>query len=149
MSTLYSIIDSISAVSFRSWLSQFPSLIYTTVYIGDIFRSTHGDSKTDEGTRAGSRAMLYEAIVGLVVIIIVPAFLEAKTWGIRALWGNQSPRVFLSVAWAASQLVSAFLMLSISLVVNRCQAVISVLTRCSFPIVESRVQFMQPRCLSR
>lgn len=85
------------------------------MYIGDIFRSTHPNSDTDAGTRAGSRAMFYEALVGLATITLVPLILETKRWGPRAIWGERSaPRVLLCATWAASQLVSAFVMFSFS-----------------------------------
>jgi len=91
-------------------------LIYTTVYIGDIYRSTRSDGDSETGTRAGSRAMFYEALVGLVVILSLPRLLESKRFGPTALWGrNASPRVFLSATWAASQALSALLMFCISL----------------------------------
>ena len=101
----------------RCWSSQFPALIYTTVYIGDIYRSTRSDGDSEAGNRAGSRAMFYEALVGLVVILSLPRLLESKRFGPAALWGgNASPRVFLSATWAVSQALSALVMFCISCV---------------------------------
>lgn len=91
------------------------------MYIGDIYRSVHPGAETDAATRAGSRAMFYEAIVGLITVFVVPALLESKKWGLRAIWAKHSPpRVLLCATWAASQLVSTFVMFTFSCVLKSC-----------------------------
>ncbi|KAF8317479.1 hypothetical protein DL93DRAFT_2134431 [Clavulina sp. PMI_390] len=101
-------------VQFWSWLSQFSIFIFTTVYIGDIFRSTNPGGDPDAGTRAGSHALFYEGLVGLATIVTVPPLLQSRRWGIPAIWKSAEPRVILCATWAASQLISAIVMFGIS-----------------------------------
>ena len=93
------------------------------MYIGDIYHSTRSDPDPEAGTRVGSRAMFYEALVGLAVILVLPRLLESKRFRPTAQWGrNASPRVFLSATWAISQALSALLMFSISYVISPSRA---------------------------
>lgn len=66
-------------------LAWFPSLLYTTVWIGNIYvQNGHFDmtdaqnhGEIEAGTRAGNRALLYSALVTLVVIAVMPFFVIA------------------------------------------------------------------------
>ncbi|EUC64988.1 sucrose transporter, partial [Rhizoctonia solani AG-3 Rhs1AP] len=74
------------AIQFFSWMGWFPAMFFGTVWIGDIYASEAlrlGDPRPvsdpalrAEGTRAGSRAMFYGALLTLVTSVLLPYFVK-------------------------------------------------------------------------
>ncbi|KAB5594887.1 General alpha-glucoside permease [Ceratobasidium theobromae] len=72
--------------SHSSWMGWFPTMFFGTVWIGDIYinealrlgdpRSRHDPTLRAEGTRAGSRAMFYGALLTFATSILLPYFVE-------------------------------------------------------------------------
>ncbi|CAE6519365.1 unnamed protein product [Rhizoctonia solani] len=79
-------VKSVCAIQFFSWMGWFPAMFFGTVWIGDIYIGEAlrlGDPRplTDptlraEGTRAGSRAMFYGALLTLGTSILLPYFVK-------------------------------------------------------------------------
>ncbi|KAH0831034.1 hypothetical protein J3R83DRAFT_13536 [Lanmaoa asiatica] len=106
-------------------LGWFPLLFYTTVYIGDLHKSSSPIPENDaaaialdvESTRLGTRALFYSALVSLAANIIMPSFVvpqhvghassplqpKQKTWLERV-------RMHLASLWALSHFVFAMCM---------------------------------------
>lgn len=103
-------------------------MFYTSLYIGDLYRSTHvlPDAATDadrvaldaEATRLGSRAMLWQSIVALVGNVVLPSFVSPaagqKTPNAQNLMGvpwwekiRRRLEVHMATLWAASHAVFA------------------------------------------
>jgi solute carrier family 45 protein 1/2/4 len=62
-----------------AWLGWFPILFYTTMYISDIHaRSAHVSGTPAEilaeGTRLGSRALFFSAILAILTNLVLPFF---------------------------------------------------------------------------
>jgi hypothetical protein len=65
-----------------SWIAWFPVLFYSTLYVGDLYKSsipaaTSEEEQTvidDEATRLGSRALFYFSLLSLIVSVVLPAF---------------------------------------------------------------------------
>ncbi|CAE6492522.1 unnamed protein product [Rhizoctonia solani] len=79
-------VKSVCAIQFFSWMGWFPAMFFGTVWIGDIYASEAlrlGDPRPvsdpalrAEGTRAGSRAMFYGALLTLVTSVLLPYFVK-------------------------------------------------------------------------
>ncbi|CAE6407018.1 unnamed protein product [Rhizoctonia solani] len=79
-------VKSVCAIQFFSWMGWFPAMFFGTVWIGDIYTSEAlrlGDPRSisdpalrAEGTRAGSRAMFYGALLTLMTSILLPYFVK-------------------------------------------------------------------------
>ena len=75
-----------------AWIGWFPVLFYTTLYIGDIYKSGLPDSvdleseEVDaEATRLGTRALFWSACIGLftnfTLPLLVPRTVKRRTIG--------------------------------------------------------------------
>ncbi|CAE7204476.1 unnamed protein product [Rhizoctonia solani] len=79
-------VKSVCAIQFFSWMGWFPAMFFGTVWIGDIYvnealrlgdpRSISDPTLRAEGTRAGSRAMFYGALLTLMTSILLPYFVK-------------------------------------------------------------------------
>ncbi|CAE6427034.1 unnamed protein product [Rhizoctonia solani] len=77
-------VKSVCAIQFFSWMGWFPAMFFGTVWIGDIYinealrlgdpRSVTDPTLRAEGTRTGSRAMFYGALLTFVTSILLPYF---------------------------------------------------------------------------
>ncbi|KAJ7692920.1 major facilitator superfamily domain-containing protein [Mycena rosella] len=77
--TLPRVIRQICMVQFFAWLGWFPILFYTTMYISDLYARSAGVSGSAEeisaeGTRLGSRALFFSAILALLTNLVLPLF---------------------------------------------------------------------------
>ncbi|KAH9474884.1 hypothetical protein JR316_0013352 [Psilocybe cubensis] len=65
-----------------AWIAWFPVLFYSTIYVGDLHKKSSPVPTTDderaeldsEANRLGSRALLYSALLALLVNLIIPLF---------------------------------------------------------------------------
>ncbi|PAV17928.1 MFS general substrate transporter [Pyrrhoderma noxium] len=86
--TLPRIIRQICIVQFLAWLAWFPVLFYTTVYIGDLYKSglpipaneEEATIQDDQATITGSRAFFHFALIALTANWFLP-FLVKKEGG--------------------------------------------------------------------
>lgn len=68
-----------------SSLAQFPSLFFTSVYVGDLYKAANHHSQSsaldEEAARAGSRVLFSGAVVGFTCSIVLPWILKrAGSW---------------------------------------------------------------------
>ncbi|KAG6329987.1 hypothetical protein ID866_9101, partial [Astraeus odoratus] len=112
------ILLSLGILDRSSWLGWFPFQLYTTLYIEELYKRSLSDSVTAnvadvdaEGTRLGSRALFYSALVSLVTNAIAPAFAiqdspkaNNHTTGSsrKDAWLHKVPKVSLATIWAFS-----------------------------------------------
>ncbi|KAJ3032297.1 hypothetical protein HDV00_007705 [Rhizophlyctis rosea] len=104
-------LQSICNVQFWSWLGWFPFLFYSTTWVAE--RATHGHIPSNDdddlaGTRAGSLALLYNAIVGVVTTFVLPLITirnheEGQQEGWKKWLGL--PRVWALSIWLFSALM--------------------------------------------
>ncbi|KIP03126.1 hypothetical protein PHLGIDRAFT_111240 [Phlebiopsis gigantea 11061_1 CR5-6] len=124
--TLPTVIRQICIIQFFAWIGWFPLLFNTTEFIAELHRRSHPElapeAAMEEGTRLGSRAMFYNAILSLVASIVLPLF-AAETKSRRTLrntlatapqsvwvrWFNRL-KIHLASLWAASHLLFAVCM---------------------------------------
>jgi solute carrier family 45, member 1/2/4 len=119
---------SIDAMSLSAWLGWFPVLFNTTEFIAELHKRSHpeidAEMALEEGTRLGSRAMFYNAILSLIASILLPFFvaeagsrrrmqetLVASSSNIWVSWFNKL-KVHLAALWAASHFVFAVCMMA-------------------------------------
>ncbi|KAI0694137.1 major facilitator superfamily domain-containing protein [Cytidiella melzeri] len=121
--TLPPTILQICFIQFFAWLGWFPLLFNTTEFIAELHRRSHPEMDVEaalaEGTRLGSRAMFYNAILSLIASIILPFFVaesgsrrrmqERLSSAPPSLWvrGFRKLKVNLASLWAASHLIFA------------------------------------------
>ncbi|KAJ6545923.1 major facilitator superfamily domain-containing protein [Mycena sp. CBHHK59/15] len=116
------VIHQICIIQFFAWLGWFPILFYTTMYISDLYVHSAPFSSTPaevsaEGSRLGSRALFFSAILALLTNILLPSF--AATSRPAQIEGNNrlgigippSFKVSLSTLWACSHLLFGVCML--------------------------------------
>ncbi|KAJ1307323.1 hypothetical protein OPQ81_001429 [Rhizoctonia solani] len=140
-------VKSVCAIQFFSWMGWFPAMFFGTVWIGDIYISEVlrlGDPRpvTDptlraEGTRAGSRAMFYGALLTLVTSILLPYFVKDPDLGAKGMEslslgaagesgdirGTVRPQRFkftigLSLCWQLAHVMFGLLLLSTGFVTS-------------------------------
>ncbi|KAJ7253172.1 major facilitator superfamily domain-containing protein [Mycena rebaudengoi] len=126
--TLPWVIRQICIIQFFAWLGWFPVLFYTTMYISDLHSKTaHGSASPEEvsaeGTRLGSRALFYSAVLALLTNLILPLFISASDTGphhARTAQANAGKiatilfrwfKIHLSTLWAFSHLLFSACML--------------------------------------
>ncbi|KAK0194177.1 sucrose transporter [Armillaria mellea] len=116
--TLPRVIKQICIIQFFTWISWFPLLFYTTLYIGDLHkREYYTQDDTDaleaESTRLGSRALFFSSILALSANVLLPFFIiktRRKSW---ASWSiPDAIKVHLASLWAVSHAVFAGCMLA-------------------------------------
>ena len=113
-----------------AWIGWFPVLFYTTVYIGDIYKSGLPDSVDpdsqevdDEATRLGTRALFLSACVSLFCNSALPFFVSqnAKRRTIRDLFEEEGGtlkritrkfQISLPMLWALSHALFTICMFS-------------------------------------
>ncbi|KAJ7026184.1 major facilitator superfamily domain-containing protein [Mycena alexandri] len=118
MRTLPRVIKQIFMVQFFAWLGWFPVLLYTTTYISDLYaRSIPATSVlqtpteiAEEGTRLGSRALFFSAILALLTNLVLPAF--ASTSSSKSSVKTSIPKLPLPTIWAFSHLLFGVCMLA-------------------------------------
>lgn len=104
-----------------AWIGWFPLLFNTTEFIAELYKRSHPELSPDvameEGTRLGSRAMFYNAVLSLAVSVVVPLFVaEAKSrkniqnklaMATESIWVRcfNKVKVHLTSLWAASHLL--------------------------------------------
>ncbi|KAJ7022792.1 major facilitator superfamily domain-containing protein [Mycena alexandri] len=118
MRTLPRVIKQIFMVQFFAWLGWFPVLLYTTTYISDLYaRSIPATSVlqtpteiAEEGTRLGSRALFFSAILALLTNLVLPAF--ASTASSKSSMKTSIPKLPLPTIWAFSHLLFGVCMLA-------------------------------------
>ncbi|KAI7883607.1 MFS general substrate transporter [Lichtheimia hyalospora FSU 10163] len=65
-------VQTLCNAQFFAWMGWFPFLFYSTTWVSEIYFETHQSERWDEGTRAGSFALLMYAIVSAVAGTILP-----------------------------------------------------------------------------
>ncbi|KAG0746441.1 hypothetical protein G6F57_000511 [Rhizopus arrhizus] len=99
-------IQSLCNTQFFAWMGWFPYLFYSTQWVSDLYFASHPDNGDwAEGTRAGSFALLCNAIVSVVAGVIIPALV--MRFEKKGIW-------FLSLlnVYTVSQLIIAASLLS-------------------------------------
>ncbi|KAI0316041.1 MFS general substrate transporter [Amylostereum chailletii] len=123
--TLPHAIKQICIIQFFAWLGWFPSLFYTSLYIGDLYRRSLSPSNTTpleeinaEANRLGSQALLYSAIVSLLTNFLAPYLIAPKKPGNLVLDGATAHvqwwrrKMHLATLWAISHMVFATCMIA-------------------------------------
>ena len=113
-----------------AWIGWFPVLFYTTVYVGDIYKSGLPDSvdpgsdEVDaEATRLGTRALFWSACISLFCNFTLPFLVSqtVKPRTIRDLFQEESGtlkrvarkfQISLPILWALSHALFALCMFS-------------------------------------
>ncbi|KAJ7468281.1 major facilitator superfamily domain-containing protein [Mycena galericulata] len=133
MFTLPRAIRQICMIQFFAWLGWFPALFYTTMYISDLYARSGLAVGTAaeiaaEGTRLGSRALFFSAVLALLTNVVLPLFTSSakavRTAGHARIDSSdsfvgirqggvipESYKLPLSTLWAGSHLVFAACML--------------------------------------
>lgn len=108
---------------FSAWISWFPILFYTTLYISDLYKRSLPPSAFEgniedieaEGTRLGSRAQLLSALLALTTNFLAPLIVRNAAPSSSPIhiappkpWWQR--KVQLATLWAVSHLVFAFCM---------------------------------------
>ncbi|GAA96644.1 uncharacterized protein L969DRAFT_54596 [Mixia osmundae IAM 14324] len=76
------VIRKICFIQLASWVGWFPILFFASLYVGEIYDRKHTTTVSDPrevsqaAERAGSRAMLWHAIIALATSIIMPYFVR-------------------------------------------------------------------------
>ncbi|PHZ17012.1 MFS general substrate transporter [Rhizopus microsporus ATCC 52813] len=99
-------IQSLCNTQFFAWMGWFPYLFYSTQWVSDLYFISHPDNGDwAEGTRAGSFALLCNALVSVVAGVVIPALV--MRFEKKGIW-------FLSLlnVYTASQLIIAGSLLS-------------------------------------
>lgn len=106
----------------RAWLAWFPVLFYTSVYIGDLYKSelplaldhAEAESQEDQAGIIGSRALFHFGVVALIANFVLPIFVKAEgdvrsssTTDGKASLLDKLKIVHLSELWAFSHLLFA------------------------------------------
>ena len=113
-----------------AWIGWFPVLFYTTVYVGDIYKSGLPDSVDPESaevdaeaTRLGTRALFWSACISLVCNLALPLLVSptAKPRTIGDLFREDGGafkriarkfQISLPMLWALSHALFALCMFS-------------------------------------
>ncbi|KAJ7120253.1 major facilitator superfamily domain-containing protein [Mycena epipterygia] len=133
MFTLPRVIRQICMIQFFAWLGWFPILFYTTMYISDLYARSAQAAGTPaeisaEGTRLGSRALFFSAMLALLTNLVLPLFTstsktartpshtrtESTDSFVSGQLGTAIPEAFkipLSTLWAWSHLLFGACML--------------------------------------
>ncbi|KAF8604703.1 hypothetical protein BDV93DRAFT_492021 [Ceratobasidium sp. AG-I] len=95
-------VKAICAIQFFSWMGWFPLMFFGTVWVGDVYVREAlrlGDSRAEtdpslraDGTRAGSRAMLYGALLAFAISIVLPYFVKDSESGSPEARGGATNR---------------------------------------------------------
>ncbi|TFK31761.1 major facilitator superfamily domain-containing protein [Crucibulum laeve] len=141
MLTLPRVIRQICIIQFFAWLAWFPTLFYTTIYIGDLHKRVSPtpqdrdaqDALDAESTRLGSRALFYSSLLALAANLVLPAFVSEanrhrktngnshgstgfiqkdEKWWERLVKIPRGMQVHLASLWAVSHLVFAGCMMA-------------------------------------
>ncbi|KAK0484971.1 sucrose transporter [Armillaria novae-zelandiae] len=127
--TLPRVIKQICIIQFFTWISWFPLLFYTTLYIGDLHKREYYTSLLlteqdmneleEASTRLGSRALFFSSILALSTNVLLPFFIIKTRHNRTAagkLWASCSIpdaiKVHLASLWAVSHAVFAGCMLA-------------------------------------
>ncbi|KAF7308489.1 hypothetical protein HMN09_00697900 [Mycena chlorophos] len=128
MFSLPRIIQQICIIQLFGSLGWFPILFYTTMYISDLYTRSHttvGNASeiAEEGTRLGSRALFFSAILSLLTNLLLPLFVRSSTQGTKLrdnttttterswLRVPERMKVPLATLWAWSHLIFGACML--------------------------------------
>ncbi|KAI0301333.1 hypothetical protein BC826DRAFT_1090061 [Russula brevipes] len=110
---------------FSAWSAWFPILFYTTLYISDLYQRSLPPSAFEggtedieaEGTRLGSRAQLFLALLSLATNFLAPLIVRNAASSSSPIhigppkqWWQR--KIHLATLWAVSHLVFAFCMFS-------------------------------------
>ena len=107
-----------------SAMAWFPSLFYTTIYIGDLYKRANPVATTDEeqlmldaeAMRLGSHALLTASVVALLINVTLPVFVSGSlTRSTQSVpneesWWCRVPKclqINLATMWAIGHLVFA------------------------------------------
>lgn len=124
--TLPIAIRQICFIQFFAWIGWFPLLFNTTEFIAELYRRSNpnvdAETAAAEGTRLGSRAMFYNALLSLLANVLLPFFvaeagsrksmqdkLAMSAQSIWVRWFNKL-KIHLASLWAASHLIFAICM---------------------------------------
>jgi len=117
------VIRQICLIQFFAWLAWFPILFYTTIYISDLYKRSLPLSAFEgniedidaEGTRLGSQAQLFSALLALATNFSAPFVVLDGDSSSRPMhvgppkqWWQR--KIHLATLWAGSHLVFAFCM---------------------------------------
>ncbi|THH09710.1 hypothetical protein EW145_g1817 [Phellinidium pouzarii] len=118
------IIRQICIIQFLAWLAWFPVLFYTTVYVGDLYKSAQPSPEDDatsdaldaQATIIGARAFFHFSLVALIANFTLPLFVKGEgdtqkqpLLG-RVPFMEKLKVVHLCELWAASHLLFALCM---------------------------------------
>ncbi|KAJ3761600.1 hypothetical protein EV360DRAFT_37460 [Lentinula raphanica] len=133
------VIRQIFLIQFFAWISWFPIMFYSTLYIGDLYKRSFFASAIlvpppeisedslialdTEATRIGSRALFYSSLLALFMNVVLPFFTTEASSTSARLGGDEGPwwrrlaipefvKVRLVSLWAISQGVLACCMLA-------------------------------------
>jgi len=119
------VIRQICLIQFFAWSAWFPILFYTTLYISDLYQRSLPPSAFEggtedieaEGTRLGSRAQLFLALLSLATNFLAPLIVRDAASSSSPIhigppkqWWQR--KIHLATLWALSHLVFAFCMFS-------------------------------------
>ncbi|KAH8112394.1 MFS general substrate transporter [Phellopilus nigrolimitatus] len=123
--TLPRVIRQICIIQFLAWLAWFPVLFYTTVYIGDLYKSAlpvpaddaAATVQDDQATIVGARAFFFFGLMALTANFVLPLFVKgeddarvASPTFKKVSFMNRLKVVHLCELWAASHLLFALCM---------------------------------------
>ncbi|KAF7335162.1 hypothetical protein MSAN_02349300 [Mycena sanguinolenta] len=124
MWTLPLVIQQIFMIQFFAWLGWFPCLFYTTMYISDLHaRSESAQAAFDygtpgllasdlaeEGTRLGSRALFFCAMLALLTNLVLPPFTTTSSY--QSMVKTRMPKIPLVTVWMGGHLLFCACMLA-------------------------------------
>ncbi|KAH9968022.1 major facilitator superfamily domain-containing protein [Russula dissimulans] len=117
------VIRQICLIQFFAWLAWFPILFYTTIFISDIYKRSLPPSAfegniediDEEGTRLGSQAQLFSALLALATTFVAPLVILDANSSSRPMsvgppkrWWQR--KIHLVTLWAVSHLVISLCM---------------------------------------
>ncbi|KAH9169534.1 MFS general substrate transporter [Lactarius sanguifluus] len=120
MRNLPSVIRTIVRHTAFASMGWFPIFFYTTLYVSELYKRSLPSSAFDgnlgdidaEGTRLGSRAQLFSAIVALLTNALAPLIVDGSSSpthvGPPKRWWQR--KIHLATLWAISHLIFAFCM---------------------------------------
>ncbi|KAH7096334.1 MFS general substrate transporter [Auriculariales sp. MPI-PUGE-AT-0066] len=111
-------IKHILVIQFFAFLAFYPAMFYASVFVGDAYRRTQAPPLSDswtqqkteeEAMRAGSRALLYQAVASFVGTLVLPLFALDES---KPLSPSRWRKPMLVEMWMATHALSAACLLS-------------------------------------
>ncbi|KAI8977909.1 major facilitator superfamily domain-containing protein [Pilobolus umbonatus] len=118
-------IQSLCNTQFFAWMGWFPFLFYSTQWVSDLYFASNPPQSPDEidwaeGTRAGSFALLCNALVSVVAGMVIPSAVmhyEKKVWWLSLLNVYTASQLIIAVcllsAWFIRSVAAATVVLAV------------------------------------